>query len=167
MSKTKAVMFSGRGFWAYDESLSIWLGKFVLETEKRDRADALATFVKMARLAATVPDYGLNLGELLNPTDLDLFLEIAGVVTDGIRTGGPIAAVDLATIRILDDLSLLFRGLPEDGKYFDAEPIASVGDAITGLVRRTLRSPPDRSWWVVGFPGGTSTIGMYPSDVTG
>jgi hypothetical protein len=61
---------------------------------------------------------------------------------------------------VLDDLPPILRFPFLLGATADPEPVAAVGDAIVGMIRGTLPTPPQDAFWLIGHPEGTTIVPM-------
>ena len=159
MSRTISVEFSDRHAWFYDESLAIWLSRFIQRAEAFGLVDEgpLARFVDTARRLATIGDQHADLDELLAPESCELFVTLANEVTDDVREAGSIDLRAFETTRLLGDLRARIR---THAPTVDAGPVVAVGEALVELVLGTLPTPPAGSWWLIGAPDGLATIPM-------
>jgi hypothetical protein len=166
MSRTASVSFRERGLWAYDVSLSILLAELIniisgLDLAKRPRwlSELLPDLRRHAVLGANA-HLDLDLG--LSETEREHLLVLIAKASRRLRERETITAAEATAWEVLDGHSVIWRSAPA----LPTSDIADLGDAITGLVRGTLSTPPDGTWWLFGLPGDPRTIemGSKPAD---
>jgi hypothetical protein len=157
VSKTVAVEFRGRSFWAFDVSLSILLHETVLIGARTTDGDWLAPVLAELRHAAIRGSTGM--------LDLDLGLtdEQRQVVVRLIEQAGErlsqrelITASEAAQLEIEPSVRVLWR--PADA--VPTEPILDLSKALAALVRGTLPHAPAGHWWFIGLDSDWQIIGM-------
>ncbi|SRR6266496_2291937 len=159
MSKTTPVEFRGRGFWAFDVSLSILLAELIdiaeaLEPEQRP--PWLADVLPQLRIHAVVGDFLFDLDFDLEDEPLDEFIALIAEASRRLRQRRTVTAAEAAEWRVLDDETVLWRS----ADAVDTAPIAELGEAIIQLLQGTLPPPPAGTWWSFGFSGGPGTVAM-------
>ena len=154
------MSFQGRNLWAYDVSLSILLAELMnvisdLDLAKRPRwlSKLLPDLRRHAILGANA-HLDLDLG--LNESEREQLLVLIAEASRRLRERETITAADSATWEVLDGHTVIWRSAPTVATC----DMADLGDAIIGLVRGTLPTPPDGTWWLFGLPGGPRTIKM-------
>jgi hypothetical protein len=160
MSRTASVSFQGRNLWAYDVSLSILLAELInvisdLDLAKRPRwlSELLPNLRRHAILGANA-HLDLDLG--LSEPEREQLLVLIVEASRRLRERETITAVEAAAWEVLDGHTVIWRSASAVATY----DIADLGDAIIGLVRGTLSTPPDGTWWLFGLPGDPRTIKM-------
>lgn len=157
MSKTKFVEYRGDGFWAYDVSLRIFLKHLIdastphiatLEGEWLDEA------ISSWRVVAAVADYGLEIDATLTARQIDTFINLADRACNVLAERDVIAADEISSWPILDDLRIHTRGAT---KVLTA-PVVELGRAIIALVNGSLPPAPKGTAWLYGTPEGRDTI---------
>jgi hypothetical protein len=160
MSKTTPVEFRGRGFWAFDVSLSILLAELIDVAEalgSDQRPPWLAGALPTLRVHAVVgadflfsPDLGLEGGQL------DELIGLVAEASRRLRQRRTVTAAEAAQWQVLDDHTVIWR----PAAAVETAPIAELGQAIIQLLQGTLPSPPPGTWWYFGLSGGPRTIAM-------
>ena len=153
------VEYRDRGFWAYDVALGILL-KHVIDiaaplTAAPD-SEWLASAVSNWRVPAAISDYGFEIDKDWSATQLDVFVNLFDRACRSLNEREAIAAEEIESWKILDDLRLSSRGAP---KVFTA-PVVELGRAIIALVDGSLPAAPSGTAWFYGVPQGRITIGM-------
>jgi hypothetical protein len=64
------------------------------------------------------------------------------------------SAKEVTAWPILDDLRIFPRG----AKFISTAPVIELGQAIIGLVKRSLPEAPAGTWWLFGTPERRDTI---------
>ena len=154
------MSFQGRNLWAYDVSLSILLAELMnvisdLDLAKRPRwlSKLLPDLRRHAILGANAH---LDLDLALCEPEREQLLVLIAETSRRLRERETITAADSATWEVLDGHTVIWRSAPTVATC----DMADLGDAIIGLVRGTLPTPPDGTWWLFGLPGGPRTIKM-------
>jgi hypothetical protein len=160
MSRTASVSFRERNLWAYDVSLSILLAELInviseLDLAKRPRwlSELLPDLRRHAILGANA-HLDLDLG--LSESEREHLLVLIAKASQRLRERETITAAEAAAWQLLDGRTVIWRSAPAVATC----DIADLGDAIIGLVRGTLPTPPDGIWWLFGLPGDPRTIKM-------
>ena len=160
MSRTASLSFQGRSLWAYDVSLSILLAELInviseLDLAKRPRwlSELLPELRRHAVLGANA-HLDLDLG--LSEPEREQLLVLIAEASRRLRARETITAAEAAAWEVLDSHAVIWRSAPTVATC----DIADLGDAIMGLVRGTLPTPPDGTWWLFGLPGDPRTIKM-------
>lgn len=160
MSRTASVSFQGRNLWAYDVSLSILLAELInvisdLDLANRPRwlTELLPDLRRHAILGANA-HLDLDLG--LSEPEREQLLVLIAEASRRLRERETITAAEAATWEVLGGHTVIWRSAPTVATC----DIADLGDDIIGLVRGTLPTPPDGTWWLFGLPGGLRTIKM-------
>ncbi|WP_345634108.1 hypothetical protein [Rugosimonospora acidiphila] len=154
-----AVEFGGRGFWAYDVSLSLLLVEAIRAGEElpADRRPAgLPGVLDQLRVVAVVPDLGFPIEESWPPREVDLLRSLLIDVSRRLAVRGTVAADGVATWDVLDGGTISLRG----AEVVDLTPVIELAGATVQLVEGTLPRAPAGTWWAYGFEGGRRTIAM-------
>ena len=96
----------------------------------------------------------LDLG--LSEPEREPLLVLIAEASERLRERETITGAEAAAWEVLDGHTVIWRSAPAVATY----DIADLGDAIMGLVRGTLPTPPDGTWWLFGLPGDPRTIKM-------
>lgn len=161
MSKTQAITYKGRSFWAFDAALAVWLGAFIDEAARLglEREGGWEERLQDWRWVGTVGDIGIDLDELDTTRDMARFLQVAAAASRGLRALGTLPGQETVTRVLVDHPTRAARyGRVQS---IDAEPIARLGDAMINLIDGTLPAAPARTWWLFGS-ADQGTISMRP-----
>ena len=162
MSRTTPVGLHGREMWAYDESLALVLAEVIRDVEGRSAEHRPTWWPGVApdlRFHAAVNDHYVDLDLGLDAGAREELARLFTAAADRLLDRRVFTAEEAAGWKVLDDLPVIFRGRDE----VETAPIAELGHALADLIRGTLPSPPPRTWWYYGAPGGRRTIGMADS----
>ena len=160
MSKTTPVQFRGRGFWAFDVSLSILLAELIDTAEALgpdQRPPWLAGALPTLRVHAAVADLAFSPDLGLEDGQLDEVVALIAEASRRLRQRRTVTAAEAVQWRVLDNHTVLWRS----ADAVDTAPIAELGEAIIQLLRGTLPSPPPGTWWYFGLSGGPRTVAMH------
>ncbi|MFC7546879.1 hypothetical protein [Plantactinospora sp. GCM10030261] len=151
MSRTVAVRFGGRWFWAYDVSLGVLLLEAVHvglemppERLPRRAADVLEDLRVHARLLATI---GFALDQKgWDTRERDFVQTLVAEAGRRFRERGVITAADASRRYLIDGEPFFLRGASQ----VDGAVVADLADAILRLVRGELppTPEPDRRWYL-------------------
>jgi hypothetical protein len=147
VSKTKYVSFGESGIWAYDVGLGVFL-KYLIDAAEECPPDADAAWltpgVSSWRVAAAVPDCGVDLDAGWNPTQISLFKRLVDKACSTLQGREAIPRFEIEHWNVLDDLHLYTRG---DSEVLTA-PIVELGRAIGQLISGSLPADPaDCAGW--------------------
>jgi hypothetical protein len=166
VTKTCAVNYRGRNFWAYDESLAILLHLAAEAAEEPPfEGDFPSEFVREWRVLTIVGgNFGLRLDDLCSDESRrQRFVDLMRTCEEHVRRRNGFPASVVEEWRSLGE-PLIWRG-GQDG-VASAAPIAELASAISQLVSGGLPVPPPNHWWFVGTARGITTIAMRGSDST-
>ena len=157
MSKTKYIEYQGCGFWAYDVSLAVFI-KHLIDVAVPDTEVPGNEWLKEAisswRIAAAVPDYGLEIDAEWSHEQITVFTELAEQTCTELADQKRIGADEIKGWTILEDVRIDPRG----ATYVDTAPVVELGRAIVALANGSLPSAPDGRTWIYGAPDGLTTI---------
>ena len=162
MSRTVAIEYRERHFWAFDAALAVWLIEIVnaATSDRLDEDPWWAGHLRQWRVATVL---GANVGHQL-PHDWDeqrfaQFLDISRRTIESLRVRRSERGATLAALRGVDgETTCADRYAAQD--QVDLEPIAVLGQAILDLVLGQLPQPPAGSWWYFGEGSQPATITM-------
>lgn len=161
MTKTCAVTYQDRSFWAYDESLAVIL---YLAADTAESPTFAAAFtpdtIKAWRVATFLGgNTVLDLNDVCaDPTRRDRFVELIAKTIEQLRTMGYVDGATVESWRPLGHAAIWRGGQGENRASI--EPILELANAIVGLVTGGLPRPPAGHWWLLGTASGARTIGM-------
>lgn len=160
MSKTKYVEYAGRGFWAYDVGLGVFLKHLIDAAEASDEAGSpwLSDAVSSWRAAAGIPDFGLYMREDFSAEQRQVFVALVEGACAMLAKRVSILAEEIVAWPILDDLRIFTRGASE----VETAPVIELGRALIELVSGELPQPPAGKIWIYGTETGRE---VYPPDV--
>ena len=161
MSKTQVVKFAGRGFWAYDVAVGVFV-KFLLdaayesgETNSPWLSEAMSSW----RVWAVVSDYGFTLDEHWSPEQRKTFIALAERACNELASRKSISAEEILGWPFPDDLRIHPRGATDVA----TAPVVELGKAMIALLRNELPEAPKGEAWFFGTPAGRGTIRMETS----
>jgi hypothetical protein len=155
VSQKKFVSCGDDGFWAYDVALGVFLKHLIDVADVHGYGDLpwLREEVSSWRVAACVPDLGLCL-DAVSSANVTLFTDLARQACDELSGRDRIAAEEMASWTILEDLKIFPRG----AKEVETGPVVELGRAIIELATGRLPPPPDGTLWLYGAPEGLTTL---------
>jgi len=158
MTATKGIKFEGRFFWAYDVAAGVFLKYLIDEAEASEQADEtwLSDAVSHWRVQAAITECGLTLEEHWSSNQRQIFIELAEAACKKLATRESIAAKEIASWPLTNEL----RIFPRSATEVPTAPIIELGHAIIALVPGTLPRPSEGEAWFYGTPTGRSTIRM-------
>ena len=160
MSQTKYVEYAGRGFWAYDVALGVFLKHLIDAGEASDKAGTpwLSAAISSWRATAGIPDIGLTLDAGWSAKQRQTFIALVELACARLAKRVSIPAEEIVAWPILDDLHLFPRGASE----VETTPVIELGRAFIELISGELPEPPDGKIWIYGTETGRE---VYPPDV--
>lgn len=160
MSQTQPVTYAGRGFWAYDVALGVFLKHLIDAAEASDQAKAewLSSAISSWRMAC-ICDYGLTLDAGWSAAQRQTFIALTEDACARLAKRASINRGEIIAWPVLDDLRLDTRGETE----VLTAPVVELGRAIIALLCGELPEAPRGEAWFFGTPDGRSTIRMNPS----
>lgn len=160
MSQTKYVEYAGRGFWAYDVGLGVFLKHLIDAGEASDEAGTawLSAAISSWRATAGIPDIGLTLDAGWSAEQRQTFIALVEDACTRSAKRVSIPAEEIVAWPILDDLHLFPRGASE----VETTPVIELGRAFIELISGELPEPPDGKIWIYGTETGRE---VYPPDV--
>jgi hypothetical protein len=162
MSRTIAVTYSDRGFWAYDVALDVFLKYLIDAAEACAEANTpwLSEAVSDWRVLVMVGAvHGLTLDENWSAEQRKTFIALAEKACTALATRDSIPAKEIVSWPFADNHRIDPRGAKE---VFTA-PVVELGRAITALLCSELPEAPEGEAWYFGTPTGRSTIQMNTS----
>ena len=159
MTSLKGVRFRNRNIWVYDASVSVLLAQVIRAVEDMPAARRPVWWLNIVqdmRSAAALTYFGIDLDLGLDDIQREEFAELVDDAGAVLLRRGTFTADEAAAWKVLDDMSVTFRGT----EPADLAPAAEVGTALTALIRGTLPPAPEGTWWFYGPPGGRTTIRM-------
>jgi hypothetical protein len=116
----------------------------------------LSDALDQLRVLAVVADLGFVI-EMSWPIDgVDLLRSLLVEVSRRLAARGTLTADEVATWNVLDGDTIDLRG----AEVVDLAQVVELTQATIELIDGTLAQPPAGTWWLYGFPGGRSTVGM-------
>jgi hypothetical protein len=157
VSQTKYVKYAGRGFWAYDVILGVFLKYLIDAAEASDQATTewLSGAVSSWREVACIPDYGLSLDENWSQAERQCLVLLAEMACLQLAKRPSIPTTEFDSWSLLEDFHIYPRGATE---VFTG-PIVELGRAIMALISGTLPEAPSGTAWFYTSTG-RQTIGM-------
>ena len=161
MSKTQAVTYTDRGFWAYDVAAGVFL-KYLIDAAQASReanTPWLSEAVSSWRVWAVVTDFGLRLDGNWSANQRKTFAALAEEACAALATRDSIPAEEIVSWPFVDDLRIHPRG----EKEVLTAPVVELGRAIIALLSGELPQAPKGEAWLFGTETGRSTIRMNAS----
>lgn len=161
MSKTQVVKYAGRGFWAYDVAVGVFV-KFLLDAAYESgetNAPWLSEAVSSWRVWAVVSDYGFILDERWSSEQRKAFIALAEKACNELASRDSISAEEILGWRFADNLRIHPRGATDVA----TAPVVELGEAMIALLRNELPEAPKGEAWFFGTPAGRGTIRMETS----
>jgi hypothetical protein len=159
MTSLKPVRFRDRKMWVYDASFSVLVAQVIRAVEEMPAARRPVwwpNLVRDLRVQAAITDVELDLDLGLDDAQREEVAELIDDASAALLRRGTFTADEAAAWKVLDDISVIFRGT----EPVDLAPAADVGAALTALIRGTLPPAPPGTWWFSGPPKGRTTIPM-------
>ncbi len=155
MSKTKPVRIHDRLVWVWDNSHDVVLASLV-EVAGPDADDQV---LHDWRVWASIADLGFRYptGDWPDADQLVALLELA---RDRIEEHGAVEAADLTSWSVLEG-KLVSGGFLR--QPLPAAAVIEVVDAFQDLALGTYDPDPPGGAWLLGAPGGRTTVGMRPN----
>jgi hypothetical protein len=159
VSKTKGVQIFERFVWVWDNTLDIVLARMVEAAEGVTGIDPAR--IDEWRLVASIGDYGLTL-EACTGTERVALGVVLSRARAAIEAHGDIVKNDLVGWSVL-------VGVEVSGGFLRTErlPVAALVEvvaALEDLVAGRFEPDPPGGAWILGAPGGRTTIGMRQPD---
>ena len=145
MSQTKYVEYAGRGFWAYDVTLGVFLKHLIDAAEASDETTTkwLSSAVSSWRAVACISDYGLSLDASWSQVQRHSFVVLAETACVRLAERPSMPATEIVSWPLLDDEHIHPRGAID----VLTPPIVELGRAIIALVSGMLPEPPSGMAW--------------------
>jgi hypothetical protein len=159
MTCLKPVGFRDRRMWVYDASISVLFAQVIRDVEEMPAARRPVWWPNVMqdlRVQAAISDFYVDLDLGLDGAQHEEFAQLIDDASAALLRRGTFTADEAAAWKVLDDISVTFRGT----EPVDLAPAADVGAALIALIRGTLPSAPPGTWWFYGPPKGRSTIPM-------
>jgi len=156
VTKTQFVGFGNRGFWAYDVALGIFLKHLIDAARASEQSDTTSVSSAVAdwRVTACISDYGLTLDPAWSANQHETFVGLAEEACKSLATREYIAAEEIVSWPILEDMRIFPRG----AKAVFTAPVVELGRAIIDLVSGQLPDAPKGEIWFYGTPEGRCTL---------
>ncbi|WP_225725132.1 MULTISPECIES: hypothetical protein [unclassified Nocardia] len=159
MSATKFVEIDGRGFWALDDALDVWLAYLVDQIGDRLHADDawIADLRDQWVLVAAISDYGITI-DFDTQEHRDRIREFAEAARRVASEVGDVTVDRLRQWLILDDIAVS-DGHARRPEGVQLNRILEVADGFIALLDGRLPPDPPAGWWFLGTGEGMSEIG--------
>lgn len=161
VSKTQAVTYTDRGFWAYDVAVGVFLKYLIGAAQANEGANTpwLSEAVSSWRIWAVVSDFGLTLDAKWSADQRKTLIALAEEACAALATRDSIPAEEIISWPFVDDLRIHPRGANE----VTTAPVVELGRAIIALLCGELPEAPKGEAWIFGTPSGRSTLRMDAS----
>lgn len=159
MSQTKGVQIFERFVWVWDNAHDIVVARMVEAAEGLTGIDAAQ--IDEWRLVASISDYAFSLSACTDTERVALGIVLSRARA-AIEAHGDIVKEDLVGWSVL-------AGVDVSDGFLRVErlPVAALLDVVAGfedLVAGRFASDPAGAAWLLGAPGGRTTIGMRQPD---
>jgi len=157
MSRTQFIEYRGRGFWAHDVSLGVFLKHLIDVAADHGAASGsqwLTEAIPTWRRVAVISDFGLNLNGKWTEAQLAAFLNLIDDTCASLDKRDGISVDEIRSWRILNDVGISTRGMD----MVRIGPVVQLGRAITALVNGSLPAAPACTWWLYGIENGPGTV---------
>jgi hypothetical protein len=158
VSQTKYVDYVGRGFWAYDVILNVFLKHLIDAAQVSDEAGS--EWVSSATMdwlsVASIPDIGLSLRGPWREAQRRSFVAMTEAACAKLAERTSISATEITSWPLLEDMRIFPRGATE----VPTAPIVELAHAVVALVSGTLPEAPTGTAWFY-TDAGRETIGMH------
>ena len=156
VSKKAFVSYAGRGFWAYDVALGVFL-KYLLDAAQ-DSRDANLPWLSEAmaswRVWAVYTDLAFTLDEHWSAEQKKTFIVLVEQACNALASRKSIPAEEIVSWPFVDDLRIFPRG----EKEVLTAPVVELGRAMVALLGNDLPDAPKGEAWFFGTPTGRITI---------
>ena len=161
VSATQIVKYAGRGFWAYDVAVGIFIKHLLDAAEKSGEAHRpwLSKAMSDWRVQAVVMERGFTIDERWSAEERDAFIAMAEQACAAIATREFIPVAEIVGWPFVDDLRIFPRTAAREIR---TAPIVELGRAMVALLFDRLPAAPRGEAWFFGTPDGRSTIKMQP-----
>ncbi|CAM4482908.1 hypothetical protein NONI108955_33685 [Nocardia ninae] len=158
MSATQFVEIDGRGFWAVDDALGVWLAYLVDQVGDESRADDpwLADVCDQWRRTAAISDFGTTI-DFDTRQQRDQVREFARAARDAAVAAGDVRTDQLCQWLILDDIAVSDGHARRPGGV-QLNRILEVADGFIALLDGRLPPDPPSGWWFVGTGEGMRVL---------
>jgi hypothetical protein len=160
VSATQFVRYAGRGFWAYDVAVGVFLKYLLDAAEKSGEAHNpwLSEAISNWRVWAVISDFGFILDEHWSPEERKTFVALAEQACAAIASRNSIPAEEIVSWPFVDNLRIFPRGTKE----VHTAPVVELGRAMVALLLGELPEAPKGEAWFFGTPDGRSILRMDP-----
>jgi len=158
VSMSKVVLYGGRGFWAFDIVLGVFVKYLIDAVEATGQAHTpfLAEAIPEWRLAVLY-DFALTLKESWTPLQKQNVIDFAEQACARLAMRETISTEEIVSWPFGGDEHIFHRGLKE----VRTAPVIKLGRAFIALLRNELpNTPEDEAWWFFGVEDDPCTVGM-------
>lgn len=156
MSQSLFVEYRGRGFWAFDVVVSVFLKHLVDVAEPRIAGSSwLGEIVERWRVDTLLcGQFGVELDEQWSSAQMELVVELFEATCEILGRRDEIRGEEIEGWQLLDGERGFARGMP----VVRTKSVINLGNAITALLRGTLPEAPAGSWWWYGAEEQPGTL---------
>lgn len=161
VTATQVIKYFGRGFWAYDVAVGIFIKHLLDAAEKSGEAHKtwLSKAMSDWRVQAVVTEYGFTIDERWSAQEQKAFIAMTEQACAAIEARESIPVTEIVSWPFVDDLRIFPR---TNAKELRTAPVVELGRAIVALLLDRLPAAPKSEAWFFGTPEGRSTIKMQP-----
>jgi hypothetical protein len=155
----KVIKYSGRGFWAYDVAMGIFIKHLLDAAEKSGEARKpwLSKAISDWRVQAVVTECGFTIDERWSVEERTAFIAMTERACAAMEAREFIRVTEIVSWSFVDNLRIFPR---TDANELRTAPVIELGRAIAALLLGQLPDPPKSEAWFFGTPEGRSTIQM-------
>ncbi|UWZ84472.1 hypothetical protein [Occallatibacter riparius] len=136
MSKSQAVKFGTKGFWAFDVAVGVFLKHLIDAAQESAEAKTewLSKAISDWRVWAVIGDFGFHLDEHWSAEQRSSVISLLEKACDTVARRNCIPAEEIVSWPFVDDLRIYTRGLNEVA----TAPVVELGRAVIALLRDEL-----------------------------
>jgi hypothetical protein len=161
VSRSQAVTFAHKGFWAFDVAAGIFLKHLIDAAQDSAEIDMewLSKEVSNWRVWAVIGDFGIQFNEHWSSEQRIAVIALVEKVCAELAKREFIPAEEIVSWPFVDDLRINPRG----AKAALTAPVIELGHAIIELLRDEMPEPPKGEAWWLGSETGRTTVQMSDS----
>jgi hypothetical protein len=159
VTATQITKYSGRGFWAYDVAIGIFIKHLLDAAEKSGEAHKtwLSKAISDWRMQVVVTECGFTIDERWSVEERTAFITMTEQACAAMEAREFIPVTEIVSWPFVDNLRMFPR---TDANELRSAPVVELGRAIAALLMGQLPDPPRSEAWFFGTPEGRSTIQM-------
>jgi hypothetical protein len=159
MSRTVAIEYRGRAFWAFDVVVGVF-AKHLIDVAaplvSGSHKSWLGEAVAQWRVNAVISDFGFFLDENWSQSQIDVLIELINESCRRLGERDEIPSREIEGWEIFDDLRIFPRGL----STVPTRPVIQLGRGIIAILDGSLPEAPPGTWWFYTVEDSPATIPM-------